>query len=121
MNEYRIVLDKERVLKFSNRSFMELEKRIGKSVVSIFVEAAQITDEAARQRALMDAFSKAEFITAFIYCGLLHEKVSYDNVVDLIPVNKYMEVMILALRVLPEEYGLSAKGETEDKKKEGTE
>lgn len=114
MNEYKIILDKERKLKYSNRSFMELEKRIGRSIVSIFTEAAGKT-QAEQQKTLLGTFSSGQFITDFVYCGLLHEgELTYDQVIDLIPANKYMELMALALEVLPAEFGLTAKT---DKKK----
>jgi hypothetical protein len=115
MNEYSIILDKERKLKYSNRSFMELEKRTGKSIVSIFTEAAQAKTGQEQQKKLMETFSTSQFLTDFVYCGLLHEgQLTYDQVIDLIPVKDYMAIMTLALEVLPAEFGLTGKT---DKKK----
>lgn len=117
MNEYSIILDKERKLKYSNRSFMELEKRTGKSIVSIFTEAAQAKDAKEQQKKLMETFSTSQFLTDFVYCGLLHEgQLTYDQVIDFIPVKNYMAIMTLALEVLPAEFGLAGKTD----KKKGT-
>ena len=116
MNEYKIILDKERVLKYSHRAFSEFEKRIGKSVVSIFTEGSNEKDDHVKQNKLLAQFSSANFITDFIYCGLLHEKITYDAVMDMISPKHYMEIMTLAMHVLPEEFGLT--GKAEDKKKE---
>lgn len=94
---------------------MELEKRIGKSIVSIFTEASQAKSTAEQQKQLLETFSKSQFITDFVYCGLLHEgQLTYDQVVDLIPAKNYMSIMTLALQVLPEEFGLTT-GETKKK------
>ena len=94
---------------------MELEKRTGKSIVSIFTEAAQATNALEQQRKLMETFSTSKFLTDFIYCGLLHNgELTYDQVTDIIPVKDYMSIMTLALEILPAEFGLTGKV---DKKK----
>ena len=108
MNEYKIILDKERKLKYSNRSFMELEKRLGKSIVSIFTEAVGLSPQE-QQKKLVSTFSNGQFISDFVYCGLLHEgELTYDQVIDLLSPSRYMELMALALEVLPLEFGLTA-------------
>lgn len=119
MKEYKITLDKERTLKFSMRSFKELEERTGKPVASIFMDAVNLSAEE-QQKALIKTFMSSRFIADFIYCGLLHEQpsVSYDQVLDMIPPSKQMDIMMLALTALPEELGLSTSFKTGAKKKE---
>jgi len=121
MNEHKINLDKERVLKFSNRSFMELERRLGKPIVSIFTETALQKTTEEKTKVLISLFSSSQFITDFIYCGLMHEKepLSYDQVIDIIPVKQYMEIMTLAMTVITDEFGYSSKSKSgAGKKKE---
>lgn len=118
MNDYKIILDKERTLKYSNRSFIELEKLTGRPIVSVFTEASQEATAALQQKKIMEVFSSVQFLTSFVYCGLLHEKeLTYDEIVDFIPSGKYMEIMTLALEVLPAEFGMSAKAGSVGKKK----
>lgn len=107
MNTYNLLLDKERSLKYSNRSFRELEKRSGIAVLTKLQEMAT-----------GNLFS-LEYITQFIYCGLLHEKISFEQVVDIIPIKRYTELCTFMAKVVTEEYGLDGKDEevTEEEKK----
>lgn len=117
MNDYKIILDKERTIKYSNRSFIELEKRTGQSIVSIFTEATSEATPELQQRKLVGIFSTSKFINDFIYCGLLHEKINYEDIIDMVSVNKYIEIMTLAFKILPEEYGFTSTAKKETKKK----
>lgn len=102
MTEHRIVLDRERVLKFSNRSFFEIEKKIGKPVLL----AVSDTEKA----------SSLSFLATFLWAGMLHEKVSYDEVVEMIPLNRYTQLIEFMMGVIMEEFGLSQANGNGEKK-----
>lgn len=111
MNDYKIILDKERTLRYSNRSFMELEKRMEKSVLSLFTDMGTATNGDTPQKMLMAQFSSAKFISDFIYCGLLHDpEMDSEKVIDIIPVSKYTEIMLTAINILTTEFGLTTNG-----------
>jgi len=98
-----------------------LEKRLGRSVMGIMAELLQAKD---REKQAMNVFFSSEFLTGFVWAGLLHEKVNYDDVVDMIPVHKYTEITQMAMEVITQEFGYSAKEadkEAGDVKKNSTE
>lgn len=112
MEVYKITLDKDRELKYSNRAFRELEKLTGKSILAVLAEISSTEDEAERNKKTLEFFMSSKFLTDFIYCGLLHDKVTYDQAIDMIPVKKYTEIMQVALKVITDEFSM---GGTEKK------
>lgn len=108
MNEYTIVLDKERVLKYSNRSFKELEKKTGVPILAMLHEIFASENQ---QEQMMRKFFSSEFITDFIWAGLLHEKVPYETAIDIIPVKKYPAITELAIKIIMTEFGFEEAAE----------
>ena len=99
MNTYTLILDKERSLKYTNRSFRELEKRSGIPVLTKIGELSK-----------GEIFS-FEYITQFIWAGLIHESVPYETVIDIIPLKRYVELITFITNVVSQEYGLNTKEE----------
>ena len=104
MNTYTLLLDKERSLQYSNRSFRELEKRSGIAVLTKLQDVAK------------GDFPSVEYITQFIYCGLLHEKISYEQVIDIIPMKRFTDILTFMVKVVTAEYGLEGESTEEEKK-----
>jgi len=104
MNTYTLHLDKERSLKYSNRSFRELEKRSGIAVLSKLQELSE------------GKLLTLDYITQFIWAGLLHESVPFETVIDIVPVNKYTDLVTFIAKVVSEEYGLGDATEKKTKK-----
>ena len=94
MNTYTFIFDKERTLQYSNRSFRELEKRSGIAVLTKVQELS-----AGKTFSL-------QYITDFIWAGLLYEKIPYETVIDIIPVNKYLDLTKLIVDIITKEFGL---------------
>lgn len=111
MTPYTITLDKERTLKFSNRSFLELEKHLGKPILAILMEALKLEEGQTEVNTskLTEALGSLKFLTSFVWAGLLHEKISYENCIDIVPMrfDKQMELMTLAMNVITTEFGLT--------------
>ena len=101
MNTYTFIFDKERTLQYTNRSFRELEKRSGVSVLTKVQELST------------GKTLSLEYITDFIWAGLLYEKVPYETVIDIIPTNKYLDLTKLIVDIVTKEFGL----DTFDEKK----
>jgi len=110
MNQHTINLDKERILIFSNRAFRELEKRTGKSIFGMFADSSQGTEEQRFQK-LTSLFFSIDFITGFIWAGLLHEKITYEAVEEMILPTMYKEIMPQCLNIALVEMGFMDKSE----------
>ena len=105
MNTYIFIFDKERTLQYTNRSFRELEKRSGFAVLTKVQELST-----------GKAFS-LQYITDFIWAGLLYEKIPYETVIDIIPLNKYLELTKFIVDIVTEEFGLPTLDSVSDEKK----
>jgi len=99
VNTYTFIFDKERTLQYTNRSFRELEKRSGFAVLTKVQELST-----------GKAFS-LQYITDFIWAGLLYEKVPYETVIDIIPMNKYLDLTKLIVDIVTKEFGLDTLSE----------
>lgn len=110
MTDYPLFLDKERVLRYSNRSFRELEKRTGKPILKMMADL-QSSDAKEQQEKMLNTFFSSQFITDFIWAGLRHENMSYEEVDELIPVRKLPELVQFAIKVITTEFGLESSAE----------
>lgn len=108
MNEYQITLDKERTLKLSNRAFREIEKKTGKSIFGMFADAS-LGSEEERFKKVADLFFSVDFITAFVWAGLLHEKLTYEQVEEMILPSMYKDLMPQCLNIAMIEMGFMEK------------
>lgn len=85
------------MLKYTNRSFRELEKRSGISTLEKISELAE------------GKTLSLQYITDFIWAGLLYEKIPYETVIDIIPINKYLDLTKLIVEIVTKEFGLDEK------------
>ena len=96
-------------MKYTNRSFREFEKRLGKSPLQIFYDNFSEDGKTPDKIGILSKLSSFELISTFVYCGLLHEKTSYEQVVDIIPLKKTTELAMLIIEIITAEYGLADK------------
>ena len=123
MKALGIHLDRERVLKFSNRAIRSIEGKFGGSLLTYFADtnATFQTDEKGNpilnelglpvpvaSREMMARMYSIETVGTLVWGGLLHEHAyTMDEVVDMIPLSRIMEIANTVITHVLEEYGTS--------------
>ena len=102
MNTFNIKLDKVRQLKFDNRAIFELEKQLGVSPIASLQDESKSTS--------------IQFLASCVWAGLLHtDKLTFDEALDIIPLNEFNRVLETIVQALADAYGL---GDAVEEKKE---
>ena len=80
-----------------------------KPILAVLMEVLGAKSDEERNSRMMNNFFSSDFLTNFVYVGLIHEKdISRDKVIDIIPVSKYVEIMNFAMNVIMTEFGVSS-------------
>ena len=75
-----VKLDKVRKLKFNARALYEAEKRLGCPVFVVLQDS--------------DRLMSIEVLATFLWAGMLHNgELTFDETIDIIPDNKYVEIL----------------------------
>lgn len=116
MKVYEIKLDKVRKLKLPNSSIKKLEELLGGGVFEIVnIDPAQ--SQQSMGMAVMSKFTSIDILSKVVYCGLLwNSELTLEEVIDIIPMNRSIEIATDCMNMVFEAYGLSDGAETTEKK-----
>lgn len=103
MKQFKVKLDKQRVLKLTNRTIMDMEDHFGGSPLNA------IGFKVGNESEMMLNLASLSFLHKIVYFGLKHAEdcPSMDECIDLIPMNRATALATKCFELLDDAYGLS--------------
>lgn len=103
MRTHEIHLDKPRILKYSNMAMLELEDKLGVPLLNVMGNE--------------EILLKARTLSLFLWAGLSHEGLSFEEVAELVPFKRLYEVAPILIKAVGLAVGASEEKYDEEIKK----